>query len=159
MTPEGVAATLRAYVRASGALGASALVDAGTVEIEADGTGSFEPAGSPVAEPLEAGDAAPLELGLEVEPVAPFAVNEEAGEVNAPIGALERAAAGVRALAAALGGRSVALVRFPVLDGETAFAMSARVGEGMIVVIGDDHYQMAEGWPGGEAPPGSPLGA
>jgi hypothetical protein len=154
-----VAATLRAFVRASGALGASALVEAGTVEVEADGTGSFEPAGSPVAEPLEAADGAPLELGVEVEPVPPFAVDEQAGEINAPIGVLERAAEGVRALAAALGGRSVAVVRFPVLDDETDFAMSARQGEGMVVVIGDDHYQMAEGWPGGsDEPPGAPDG-
>jgi hypothetical protein len=160
MTPEAVAATLRAYVRASGALAAAALVEAGTVEVEADGTGSFEPAGSPMTEPLEPGDAAPLALGIDIEPVPPFAVDEQAGEVNAPIGALERAAEGVRALAAAFGGRSAAVVRFPVLDGETDFAMSAREGEGMVVVIGDDHYQMAEGWPGGSGePPGAPEGS
>src|SRR4051794_25564024 len=151
--PATVAATLRAFVRASGALGATAVVEAGRIEVEPDGAASFEPAGSPVDEPLDAGDAEALELGVEVEAVPPLAVNEAAGEINAPLGILEQAALGVRALATALGEGSVALVRFPVLDGETPFALSARQGEGMIVVIGEDHYRMAEGWPSDDAPP------
>jgi hypothetical protein len=53
----------------------------------------------------------------------------------------------VRALAATLGGHSVALVRFPAADGETPFALAAREGEGLVVVIGDDQYQMDLSWP------------
>src|SRR4051794_32432967 len=119
--PEGVAATLRAFVTASGALGASALVEAGTVDVEADGSASLEPAASPVAEPLDATAGKPLALGLEVRALPPFAVDAASGEVSAPLGALEHAAEGVRALAGALGGRSVVVVRFPVVDGETPF--------------------------------------
>ena len=53
----------------------------------------------------------------------------------------------MRALAAALGGRSVALVRFPAADGETPFALAARQGEGLVVVIGDEQYEMDPVWP------------
>ena len=151
MTAETVAATLHAFVASSGALGASALVDAGTVDVEADGSASLEPPGSPVAEPLDARSAEPLALDVALSPAPPFAVNSATGEVSAPMGVLEAVAEGVRALAASLGDRSVVVVRFGVLDGETPFALAAREGEGMVVVIGDDQYE----WPDGDgAPPG-----
>src|SRR5439155_1159017 len=57
------------------------------------------------------------------------------------------AAVGPGRLAAALGGRSVALVRFPAADGETPFALAARQGEGLVVVIGDEQYEMDPAWP------------
>ena len=145
--PQTIAATLLRYVRASGALGASALVDAGTVDVEADGSASVEPADSPVAEPLDATAAEPLPLSVAVRELPPLRVDAEAGEVSGPLGALEHLAEGVRALAAALGGRSVALVRFPAADGETPFALAARQGEGIVVVIGDDQYEMDPAWP------------
>ena len=156
MRPETAAATIRAFVSASGALGASALTDAGTVDVEGDGSASLQPPDSPVAEPLDALAGEPLTLGVEVAPLAPFAVDAERGEVSGALGALERAAEGVRALAAALGGRSVVVVRFPVADDETPFALAAREGEGegMIVVIGDAQYEMAPEWPGGAPAPG-----
>jgi hypothetical protein len=144
---ETVAATLLDYVAASGALGATAVVEAGTVDVEADGSASLEPPQSPLAEPLDAQSAPPLDLGVEVRELRPFAVDAPAGEVTGAIGALEHFAAGVRALAATLGADSVALVRFPTTDGETPFALAARAGEGMVVVIGDDQYEMDPGWP------------
>ena len=145
--PQAVAATLLGYVRASGALGASALVDEGTIDVDADGSASVEPPGSPVAEPLDPTAGEPLPLPLTVRELPPFRVDAEAGEVSGPLGALEHLAEGVRALAAALGGRSVALVRFPVADGETPFALAARQGEGLVVVIGDEQYEMDPAWP------------
>jgi hypothetical protein len=145
--PKTVAATLLAYVSASGALGATAVIEAGTVDVEVDGSASLEPPESPVAEPLDAHAAAPLALGVEVRALPPFVVDAEAGEVTGAIGALEHFAEGVRALAAALGGRCVALVRFPATDGDTPFALAARDGEGLVVVIGDDQYEMDPGWP------------
>ena len=147
--PAAVAATLRAYVAASGALGATAVLDEGVVDVEADGSASFEPHGSPVAEPLDAHGGEPLSLGLEVRALAPFRVDPVAGEVTGHLGALEHLAEGVRALAAALGGSSVALVRFPAEDGETPFALAAREGEGLVVVIGDEQYEMTPEWPAG----------
>jgi hypothetical protein len=145
--PQTAAATLLAYVSASGALGATAVIEAGTVDVEADGSASLEPPESPLAEPLDAHASAPLGLGVQVRALPPFAVDAEAGEVTGAMGALEHFAEGVRALAAALGGRSVALVRFPATDGETPFALAARDGEGLVVVIGDDQYEMDPSWP------------
>jgi hypothetical protein len=142
-----VAATLLAYVSASGAEGATAVVEAGTVDVDADGSASLEPPESPVAEPLDAHSAPPLDLGVEVRSLPPFRVDAEAGEVTGAIGALEHLAEGVRALAATLGDGSVALVRFPATDGETPFALAAREGEGLVVVIGDDQFQMDPAWP------------
>ncbi|HEY3019122.1 MAG TPA: hypothetical protein VGJ32_02975, partial [Solirubrobacteraceae bacterium] len=66
-----VAATLLGYVRRSGALGASAVVEDGTIDVDADGSASLEPAGSPMAEPLDPTAAEPLELGLAVRELPP----------------------------------------------------------------------------------------
>jgi hypothetical protein len=142
-----VASTLLAYVSASGALGATAIVEAGTVDVEADGSASLEPHESPVAEPLDAHAAQALDLGVEVRSLPPFRVDAEAGEVTGAVGALEHLAEGVRALAVVLGEGSVTLVRFPATDGETPFALAARPGEGLVVAIGDDQYQMDPQWP------------
>jgi hypothetical protein len=147
VTAEQVAATLLAYVRASGASGASAVVDAGTVDVEEDGSASVERPGSPIAEPLDPGTAPALELGTEIRALPPFEVDQASGEVSAPIGALAHLAEGVRALASTFGAPSVALVRFPTRDGETPFALAAREGEGLVVVIGDDQYEMSAQWP------------
>jgi len=139
MTPEAVAALLLAYVRASGALRASALIDAGTVDADADGSVALEPADSPISEPLEPGP--PATLGFEVRSMPPFRVAEATGEVSAPFGALEHVADGVAALARAIGEQSVVLVEYPT-DDETPFAISAREGEGIVVVIGEDSYRL-----------------
>jgi hypothetical protein len=139
MTPEDVAALLLAYVRASGALRAGAMIGAGTVDVDADGSVALERAGSPIAEPLEPGPAA--DLGFEVRSLPPFRVAEATGEVSAPLGALEQVADGVAALARAIGGDSVVLVEFPT-DDETPFAVSAREGVGIVVVVGEDSYRL-----------------
>ena len=146
--PATVAATLDAFVRATGAEGASAMIPTGIVEVDDEGSASFEPADSPMAEPLDPHDGEPLELGLAVRKLPPFGVNAETGEVSAPMGALEHLAEGIRAIAGALGDNSVALVRFPATDGETPFALAARQGEGLVVVIGDEQYEMDPAWPG-----------
>ena len=146
--PATVAATLEAFVRATGAEGASALIAAGVVEVDDEGSASFEPTDSPMAEPLDPRDGEPLDLGLAVRKLPPFRVTAETGEVSAPMGALEHLAEGIRAVAAAIGGNSVALVRFPATDGETPFALAARQDEGLVVVIGDEQYEMGAEWPG-----------
>ena len=143
-----VAATLLSYVTASGALGATAIVDDGMVDVEADGSASLERPESPLAEPLDAQSAEPLALRLDVRRLRPFVVDVEKGEVTGAMGALEHFAEGVRALAAAVGDGSVVLVRFPATDDETPFALAAREGQGLVVAIGDDQYEMDPSWPG-----------
>jgi hypothetical protein len=137
MTAETAAATLLAYVRATGAERASAIVEAGIVDVAAPDVAFLQRTEEHEPEALDPGEA--LELGVETEPLPPFRVDVERGEVDAPLGALERFADGVRALARALGPGTVALVAAPTSDG-TPFALSAREGEGLVVVIGDDQY-------------------
>jgi hypothetical protein len=139
VTAEEVAATLLAYVRASGAVRASALVEAGTIDVDGDGSAALERPGSPIAEPLDPGS--PAQLGVEISTLPPFRVDGETGEVAAPFGALEQVAEAVQALARVVGAPAVVLVEYPT-DDETPFALSAREGEGVVVVIGEDSYRL-----------------
>jgi hypothetical protein len=144
---ETVAATLLSYVRASGALVATAAIPGATVTVDLNGDVLAEREDAPGPQPVDASAAAPLDLGLQVRELPPMDVDPVTAEVRGMIGALEHLAEGVSALARALGGRSVALVQFPTVDEETPFALSAREGEGTIVVVGDEQYEMAVGWP------------
>lgn len=152
---EVAAATLRAYLRASGALGVSALVGGVAIDCEADGALSTRPLGDEAAdpEPFDPGPAAPRPLDVTPRPVPPLDVDAEAAEVHAPFGALEHLVEGVAALARALGDRAVAVARFPTADGVTPFAIAAREGEGTVVVLGDEQFEMAPGWPRPSGPP------
>lgn len=146
--PDVVAATLLSYLASSGALVATALTEVGTITADVTGSVLLERADAPGPEPLDPGAARPLALEAQVRTLPPFDVDPVAAEVRAPLGALEHVAEGVRALARAFGGRSVALVQFPTADEETPFALSARDGEGIVVVIGDEQFEMAREWPG-----------
>jgi hypothetical protein len=126
---------------------ATALVEAGAVTADATGSVLLERADAPGPEPLDPAGAQPLALGLTVRALPPFDVDPERGEVRGPVGALEHVAEGVRALARVLGDRAVALVQFATADEETPFALSARQDEGIVVVVGDEQYEMAPGWP------------
>jgi hypothetical protein len=55
----------------------------------------------------------------------------------------------VRALAAALGGRNVALVQFETSDPEVPLSITARAeaGEPLVVSLGEEEFEMAPGWP------------
>lgn len=149
-----VAATLRAYVSRGGALEAVAVVEEGIVRC--DGTGAVtlerEEAGEP--QPLDWRAAEPADLGLELKRLPPFDVDPVGGEVTGVLGGLEHVAEGVRALAGALGGRSVALAVLPTSDG-TPLAISAREGEGLVVVIDDEQFEMEAGWPPQRPAPGA----
>jgi len=147
-----VGATLCAHVGASGALASSALTEVGVVTATSEGELTLEVADG--AARLDAAGAEPYPLGLELRRLPPFEADEVHGEVSGAIGALEHAAEGSLALAVALGGRRVAFVQFPTLDDQTPFAISARMGEPLVLVIGGEQYEMAEGWPR-RSPPGA----
>jgi hypothetical protein len=136
--PETVAATLLAYLDASGALSASAATPEAIVDV-APGAAQMQGLDDEDPAPLDPGDAAPLEVAVGAEDLPPFRVDQQTGEVSAPFGVLEAFADDVRALAKALGEHAVALVAAPTSDG-TPFALSAREGEGLVVVIGDETY-------------------
>lgn len=143
-----VGATLRAFVLRLGADGASAAT--------ADGIVDASPAGSLTVQGEDEDEPRDLPLrGAQALAMVPaperlqgtFGVDPQAGEVHGGLGALEGAAEATRALARTLGAPTVVLVHLPTDDGETPLAISARSGEPLVVVLGDEQYEMAAGWP------------
>lgn len=78
----------------------------------------------------------------EVRQLPAFEVDAEAGTVASPMGGLQHYAEAVLALADVLGGRSVALATFTTTDPDVPLSLSARVGEPMIVALGEDEYEL-----------------
>jgi 3-hydroxyisobutyrate dehydrogenase-like beta-hydroxyacid dehydrogenase len=141
-----VAATLRAYREAAGALAVSALVDHGNgrdgllVEVEAGGPVLVDDAA------LDPGDAEGLELP-DVRPVIGVTVDAETGQVTAMLGALEQAARAVRKLAATLGGATVVTVEYATEDPGLPLALAGRAGEDVILAIAGEPWDTPKGWP------------
>ena len=63
------------------------------------------------------------------------------------MGALEHLAEGVRGAGGGARRTAASCSSVPRTDDETPFALAAREGEGLVVVIGDDQYQMDLSWP------------
>jgi hypothetical protein len=146
---------LREYLHRTGALRAVALVDR-------------SPGEGPAV--IDCGRLSPVEVdlgdrrvylphGIELDATAPdlpplrqlppFDVDPVAGEVAGPVGGLEHVVDGVRALAAALGGRNVALVQFETSDPDHPLSVTARAeaGEPLVVSIGEEEFEMDPDWP------------
>lgn len=142
-----VAATLRSYVSKSGMLEALAVVeDEVVVRCDRSGQVVVERGEEAEPEPVDHRGATALPIDLDLKRLPPFDVDAESGEVSGPLGGLEHVALGVLRLSRALGGFSVAIAIVPTAD-ETPLAISARDGEGVVVVIGDEQFEMDEGWP------------
>jgi hypothetical protein len=77
------------------------------------------------------------------KPVPATAIDADValGEVAAPIGALEALASGVRELARALGGRTVAMAEFATRSGDP-LSIAARDGEATVLAIGDHEFEL-----------------
>ena len=90
----------------------------------------------------------PAELP-ELTPVPPSAlsVDEETGELAAPIGVLAALAGAVVTLAAAFGGRTVATAEFATREPDQPFMLAARPGEPVVAQIGGATFAFPEGWP------------
>jgi hypothetical protein len=152
-----VVALLRDYLHRTGAVRAVALVD------RAPGEGPAV---------VDCGRLAPVEVDLgdrrvylphaveldvqvpELPPLRqlpPFEVDAQAGEVSGPIGGLEHVVDGVRALAAALGGRNVALAQFETSDPDAPLTVTARAepGEPLVVALGEEEFELDPAWPPG----------
>ena len=106
----------------------------------------------PVALPEDLGNALPL-IASGAEPLPVLQVDPQAGEIIGPMGAVARAAASVRDVAAALPGRSVLTALFQTTDPEAPLGIAARTGEPIILVLGEEQFPMPDGWPGPVSPP------
>jgi hypothetical protein len=84
---------------------------------------------------------APLTLpGLRAVPASALSADPETGELAAPLGGIQLLVESVLALAAALGGRSVATATFATRDPETPLTIAAREGEPVVLDIAGRHF-------------------
>jgi hypothetical protein len=151
-TVEASAALLRQFVTRAEARRGVALLDRG-------------PGGPPVrldcaaGEPVEvtvrdetvqigpADEVGDLAFDLDIRPLPPMHVDPQTGEVIGTVGGIEYLGRAVRELARRLGGRSVATIEFATADEAVPMLIAARVGEPLVVVLGDQSFHMADGWP------------
>jgi hypothetical protein len=93
-------------------------------------------------------DAEPAELP-EVRLLPPFEVDAAQAEIAAPVGGVAHLASAVRDLAAALGGRNVAMAQFATNDPQTPLAITARAdgSEPIVLALGEDEFPMEPDWP------------
>jgi hypothetical protein len=150
-----VVATLREFLHRSGAVRAVAVVDR-------------EPGEGPVV--IDCGRLLPIEVDygdrvvhlphsieLDAEPaplpevrlLAPFDVDAAQAEIAAPVGGVAYLAGAVRDLAAALGGRNVAMAQFATNDPQAPLAITARAdgSEPIVLALGEDEFPMEADWP------------
>jgi hypothetical protein len=148
-------ASVRELAVRSGAQRVVLLVDEGeqaeTTMIEWVEGGTFELTEAGVTEPVAPAAIAQVAPAVlpDVSPVPPsaFEVDADTGELAAPLGVIAALAQAILALAAAFGGRSVAIAEFASRDPERPFALAGRVGEPVVAQIGDDTFAFPEGWP------------
>lgn len=85
---------------------------------------------------------APVPSLREIPRLPPIEVDTAAGTVSAPLGAIPALAEAVTELAALLGGRSVALAFFQTTDDDAPVGIAARVGEPVVLTLGDEQFHL-----------------
>jgi hypothetical protein len=77
-----------------------------------------------------------------VPPLPPIEVDSTGPTINAPLGAIDALVRAVEALAATLGGRSVALAFFQTTDDDTPLGIAARSGEPVVLTLGEEQFAL-----------------
>jgi hypothetical protein len=150
-----VVATLREFLHRSGAVRTVAVVDR-----EPGEGAAVVDCGRLLPIEVDLGDRVvhlPHSVELEVEPaplpevrmLAPFEVDAAQAEIAAPVGGVAHLAGAVRDLAAAFGGRNVAMAQFATNDPTAPLAITARAdgSEPIVLALGEDEFPMEPGWP------------
>src|SRR3954470_10163768 len=88
-------------------------------------------------------DAEPLGH-IEARALPPFEVDASSGEVIGTIGGLDYVADIARGITGLLGGRSVALLEMPTTSAGVPLAVTARLGEPVVVTIGEQEFELPE---------------
>ncbi len=101
-------------------------------------------------------DAKPLAT-YDVKLLPPFEVHPEDGRIAAPLGGVEHYGYAVRSLAQTFGAGAVALITFNTDQPEAPLSLTARLGDPIVVSLGDEEYEMEAGWPE-KLPEARPLG-
>jgi hypothetical protein len=143
-------ATVRVFAETSGAQRVAVLLDAGAGEgivLECEPGRPLEVTsedGERFVLPPEATDsvaALPVEIPL-AAPATAIEVDPDADRVLAPVGVVPALADGVLALARALGGRTVATAEFATRDPARPLTIAGREGEGVVLAIGDQQFEL-----------------
>jgi hypothetical protein len=147
-----IALTLRTFVGAAGALGATLLLDQGAevspLVVECPASGPVLLAEGEEVVQLDADRLAADPLPLpEVRALPPFEVDTVRAEITAPLGGIEHQARAVLELAGAFPGRSVVTVAFATTDPEVPLTIAARSGDALVLALGEEQFEMAPGWP------------
>ncbi len=147
-----IAVTLRAFVRAAGALEATLLLDQGAdvppLAVECPAAGPVLLAEGEEVVQLDADRlvAAPLPLP-QVRALPPFEVDVVRAEITSPLGGVEHHARAVRELVEAFPGRSVLSVAFATNDADAPLQIAARSGDPLVLAIGENQFAMGPDWP------------
>lgn len=149
---DGVVVALRDFLHDSGAIRAVAVLDGEPQRAMID-CARLEPievhtedrvVALPHAIPLDA----EAVVRCDVQQLPRFEVDPVKGEVASPMGGLEHHGRAVLQLAAGLGPKSVALATFATTSADVPLTITARVGEPLVIALGEETFEMAEGWPG-----------
>jgi hypothetical protein len=142
-----IAVTLRQFVHAAGALGATLLLDQGAelpvLAVECPAVGPVLLAEGEQVVQLDADRlvAEPLPLP-EVRALPPFEVDAARAQVTSMIGGVEHHARAVHAAAELFPGRSVLSVEFATTDVEMPLTLAARAGEPVVLAIGEETFEL-----------------
>ena len=145
---EEAVATARAFATTSGAERVVLLIDRGhdvpalMVDLDAHGDAEITDAGTVTTVSHTTAPPRPLAHDVRAVPATAITIDPEAGELSAPIGAIEHLARAVTALAASFGGRSVATAEFATRDPGLPITIAAREGEPAILSAGDEQYEL-----------------
>lgn len=147
-----VVATIRGFVRAADAAGAVLLLDQGEhvppLVVDCPPTGPVTLSEGEDAVQLDPDRLAAEPFPLpDVRPLPPFDVDAVRAEIASPLGGVELLARAVRELSERFPGRTVLTVTFATTDPETPLHLAARPGDPIVLVIGEEPFEMAPGWP------------
>jgi hypothetical protein len=143
-----VVETLRVFLHDSGAVRVVAVIDAENEPAIVD-VGRL----APVEVTTNVGMVhLPHAIELDAEPLArprvhqlpPFEVDADDATVIGTMGGVDMVADALKELAAAFGGNSVAMAQFPTSTPDLQLTVSARIGEPVIVAIGDDQFELPD---------------
>lgn len=149
-----IVVTLRAFTRAAGAFATLLVLDQGdatpplVVECPASGPVQLSEGEDIVQLDPDLLAATPLPLPA-VRALPPFDVDRARAEITAPLGGIEHHGRAVRELAALFPGRSVLTTTWETTDEETPLHLAARTGEPLVLVLGEEQFDLGAGWPPG----------
>jgi hypothetical protein len=143
-----VVVLLREFLHRANAVEAQAVVDRGSETPALVTCGRLEP-----IEVVRGDQIVHLPHGVELDvqppddlpsvpPLPPFEVDDEQGTITGPLGGVEAAARAVEALAGHLPGRSVAVAFYPTTAPELPLGIAARVGEPVVISIGEQQFNL-----------------